>query len=178
MRGMVECWLFDNPLRAIGVLIIAFGLVLTWFCLKKKHEKTKAINLEFVVRSIIHHPMTVNGEPANPTRSISFPIDGRGRVSGTIESLDGTQVRLDVRRQTVSAKDMVVLEHSANIVKGPFDFSRLQAGDYELTIESDKGQHKVKIDCIISDETKPYEKYLTLAVAIVTSGVVILMKGL
>lgn len=45
--GGTSFWLFDNPLRAIGLFVIALGLILTSFCLKKKHEKTKAINQEF-----------------------------------------------------------------------------------------------------------------------------------
>jgi hypothetical protein len=172
-------WFTDSPLRLIGVFVISFGVVLTSFCLAKGHEKTKRFTETLLIRSLIRSPTTQTGEPANPSRTASFAISGEGHVFGNVESSDGTILRLDVRRQTPSAKDVVVLEHSVDTAKGPFDFVGLRQGDYQITIEGiDQIPRKAKIECTIVDKTKPYEKYLALSVAIITSGVVVLMKGL
>ena len=171
-------WLLDNPLRLAGIFLIAFGVAFTSFCLTKTRERTQPISDKFLVRSLIRHPMSRSGEPVNPSRTISFSIGGEGRVFGTIESSDETPLKLGVTRQTISSSDVTVFDHFIYTAKGSFDFRGLRQGDYEMTIQStDQKPRQAQIDCTVSDKTKPYEKYLALSVAIITSGVVVLMKG-
>lgn len=171
--------LFANPFRAVSIILLVTGVISTCLCFRKRHEPPRHIREDLLIKSAERTIETMSGEPANPTRMISFGVRGKGRVVGTVESLDGTSVKLSVRRQYLRAQDLVVPESSANLIKGPFDFSSLRAGDYQITVEgSDRNIHKARIDFTITDETTPYEKYLPLAVAILTSGVVVLIRSL
>ena len=130
----LESMLLSNPLRIVSIVLLIAGVISTVLCLRKKRTVSKPIKEEITVSSNQMTIETISGERTTPKRTYAFQIRGVGRVVGTIESVDGTTVRVGVYRQFPLSQDRVITEYSTDLVKGAIDFSPIQVGDYFLFV--------------------------------------------